>query len=88
MFSPWCFKCGHKLAARRSIPGFGPVYQGSQAVDLGVHPPEVSGVGVQAADRGAADPGALGLCDQAGEPLICMHSDSRLCASGAAGLLI
>ena len=48
---------------------------GSQAIDRDVHPPGASGVGAQAADGGAFQLVALGLCAQAAGLLIWVRTD-------------
>ena len=56
------------------IPSFGPVCPGSQATDPCAHLREVSDVDTRAADEVGAHPSTLGLCAQAAEPLIWMHT--------------
>ena len=47
---------------------------GNQAIDRGAQPPRASGVGTEAADWGALQLGALGMCAWAAWPLIWVHT--------------
>ena len=75
--------CGQPgcLSGCAPIPGFGSVSRRSWAAGQSMHPPEVSCVGTQAADRVCTLPAALGRCTQAAGLLIwvCTNWASGVC---------